>query len=329
MTGADDGSLLDFVRRLGLPHRLPTAELTSLGPPAYATSLTGPRNEHGFRSIGFDRRGDFNVAFLGCSWVEGWGVAPEATFPQRLAARLSRAHGIDVVAWNLGQSGTGLDTVLRFVPSVCRVLKPDLAVVVVTSPERREQYSANGQPVLCNVPHASKAEAGEVERPQDELDVLRGYALARSRYDDAAHMLRNILAIDAHFAAAEIAWTYSWIDTWPTCSLMGALQETGALPDRPFLGTKFTLLDQTAEGSTHPGPASHQAFADQIADWVEQRGLLPVHDRAGRPTATNAQPALLRRLGGYLPAVLRRSRKVKKANAESIHNQPEDMYTLW
>lgn len=87
--------------------------------------ITYKFNEYGFRSDSFDKRSDFNILVSGCSLTVGVGVAYDDSWPQQLKTHFNQPTTV----WNLAQSATSSDYVVRSIYKVVDVLKPDLIAV--------------------------------------------------------------------------------------------------------------------------------------------------------------------------------------------------------
>jgi len=96
--------------------------------------ITYTFNEHGFRSDSFRQRSDFNILVSGCSLTVGVGVKYENTWPQQLKTHINQPTTV----WNLAQSSTSPDYVVRSIYKTVDVLKPDLIAVCWPAESRFE-----------------------------------------------------------------------------------------------------------------------------------------------------------------------------------------------
>lgn len=96
--------------------------------------ITYTFNEHGFRSDSFKQRSDFNILVSGCSLTVGVGVKYENTWPQQLKTHINQPTTV----WNLAQSSTSPDYVVRSLYKTVDVLKPDLIAVCWPAESRVE-----------------------------------------------------------------------------------------------------------------------------------------------------------------------------------------------
>ena len=102
--------------------------------------ITYTFNEHGFRSDGFKQRSDFNILVSGCSLTVGVGVKYENTWPQLLKTHINQPTTV----WNLAQSSTSPDYVVRSIYKTVDVLSPDL-IAVCWPAETRFEGPHNGK----------------------------------------------------------------------------------------------------------------------------------------------------------------------------------------
>ena len=102
--------------------------------------ITYTFNEYGFRSDRFDQRSDFNILVSGCSLTVGIGVEYENIWPQQLKTHFNQPTTV----WNLAQSSTSPDYVVRSIYKTIDILKPDL-IAVCWPAETRFEGPDNGR----------------------------------------------------------------------------------------------------------------------------------------------------------------------------------------
>jgi len=96
--------------------------------------ITYQFNEHGFRSDSFNQRTDFNILTSGCSLTVGIGVKYENTWTQQLKTHFNQPTTV----WNLAQSSTSPDYVVRSIYKTIDILKPNLVAVCWPAESRIE-----------------------------------------------------------------------------------------------------------------------------------------------------------------------------------------------
>jgi hypothetical protein len=224
----------------------------------------GPRNEKGYRADSFEERGDVNLAFIGCSWVEGLGVSRGELFTDQVARLYGEKQGLDCRSWNLGLCATGIDHVVRMMPSVCAALRPDHVLIVLSGFDRREYFTPNRRRHLWLRPQPKRVREGLLTIAEEEAKYVYALGALHNRYNDYAHVLRNFRAAHGMLEAAGIPWLFTSTEYPGAAGPMAALLEMGALPTDNYLGCIFEREDRIAEGDPHPGPKSHRTFAERI-----------------------------------------------------------------
>lgn len=99
-------------------------------------------NSHGFRTPEFDSRENFIT--LGCSFTEGTGLNVEQTWHYYLE-QLTGMQG-----WNLGVSGSGLDTCYRLARFYIPLLKPKFVILLEPFYNRFELHCNRQPPWIIN-----------------------------------------------------------------------------------------------------------------------------------------------------------------------------------
>ncbi len=92
-------------------------------------------NELGFRGDDTSKNG-FKIMSIGDSMTEGFGVEDYETWPAQFSKLIP--NGVD---FNLGTSGRSNDYIARCLMTYYDVVKPDLVLIMYTSPQRRDIYT--------------------------------------------------------------------------------------------------------------------------------------------------------------------------------------------
>ena len=311
---------VNMLKRFHSLDRIPHLEDRIANKPQRAPKFPGPRNQQGYRGDEFDDRGDFNIAFLGCSWVEGHGLPRGEIFSDIVRDQLTQFTGRSVRCWNLGVSGAGMDYCVRMAPCVLEALKPDLVVLVVSGANRREFFGSNGQRINCT---SDKVGGARRDGLDDEYcEAMK--TVAGCEPENAAYLLRQLRCIEALFAAAKTPWLYTWAGWWLAHQPMTVLEEAGMLPEDTLLGEPFAVLDTASETNLHPGPWSNQVFADRVMDWIFQHRLIP--QKAGAVPGVDRWMYLKHKF-----RMLRRSMpgERKRRAAPQVRNVMDENYPLW
>jgi hypothetical protein len=95
-------------------------------------------NELGFRGDSPSKNG-FKVMSIGCSITEGVGVNDNETWPAQFCSHIE--NGVNL---NFGAGGRSNDFICRCLMSYYDLIKPDLVLIMYTSPQRREIYTKDG-----------------------------------------------------------------------------------------------------------------------------------------------------------------------------------------
>lgn len=258
------------------PERLPALRNSRPERPEVVQRYPGPRNAMGYRGDEFDDRGDFNIAYLGCSWVEGLGISRERLFSDRVSAMLSQATGASVRSWNLGLSGSSIDYVGRLLPGTVNVLRPDCVVIVLTTLERRDYFTADGRRLnlLRYLANSELVEANRLLVPARDRPSIDAFAALSNRYSNVAHLLRTFGLWRAFLEASDTPFVFTHIDRPQLSRSIDELVRLGALPSESYLGHPFEKIDRAAPDNPHPGPDSHERFARAITQWITDRDLV-------------------------------------------------------
>lgn len=306
-----------------------TSAPTDQEPRRWRSGAPGPRNERGFRGDSLRERGDVNIAYLGCSWVEGLGVEWHELFSNIVATRLRRSTGHDIRSWNFGRAGTGLDFAVRILPQILRIQKPDLVILVVSAPGRREYFTSKMQRLDFRPKTIERYRTGAIDIEADLLAAMEGLTSLDNDYDNMAHILRIFGLLPMAFEVTGTPWAYTWLDGPNAHRVMNALKDAKRLPHDQWLGFPFPRIDETKENDGHPGPESHRAFADLLIEWITQNGIV---QRAvdGRPVEMPSAARDVPR--GVARSVVDRLLGGKTSGGRGKDRSGEDegdMYPLW
>lgn len=315
--GCDFKNTADMLTKYFSLDELPVVEERLFEHPTRKGKFPGPRNEKGYRSDPFDERGDINIAFLGCSWVEGSGVQYDEIFTSRVKAKLQVKTGRKVMCWNLGLAAMGMDYLVRIAPSVCNVLQPDLVVVIATWADRKEHFTGDGKRIALYDPVPILVRNGRLNVSDAERELVLAYETLASDYQDLTSHIQSFAALEGIFTAAQIPWVYSWIDMPKAVKAIGQMSNAGLLPEENYLGHVFTRMDDAGPTNKHPGPLSHDQFADVVVSWVEQSGLL-ADERVADPSPPKR----------WVRKTLQRLVKPGK-QSDAIEDDGDDIYPLW
>ena len=315
--GRDFASTAELIDKYFSLDTIAAIEQRVLQHPTRIGKFPGPRNEKGYRSDSFERRGQFNIAFLGCSWVEGSGVEYQDIFPVRVKKKLEDETGLKIANWNLGLAAMGMDYLVRIAPTVVNVLNPDLVVIIGTWADRMEHFSGDGKRIALYDPVPILVRMGRLQVEPRDRALAMAFDDLSSEYQDLHSHIIAFNALRGIFDAAKVPWVYSYIDKPKAMEPVAKMQAAGLLPEANFLGRRFEKLDDANPTNKHPGVRSHEAFADVIVNWIKQADLLGAEvDKPRWPLGH----WLGKRLLDWRPRKKRETRKGDDGN---------DIYPLW
>ncbi len=272
------------------------------GPPhtlrCYGADTTGSKRYHfnslGFRGEDYDPRAEKLLFVCGCSRTFGTGLNQEETWGHLFKEQYAEALGIPSTRVNLlnfSQGGASNDYIARTLLSQCAGATPDVMLILLTNQGRSERiYEEEGRegrrkffvqaimpwmpikPIERLPPRFQPATDAERSRMEENLAAATHfYAL----YNDALGMLqtiKNILLLQSFCASREIEYTISWAE-WRSLEDPSVRQNPFFAPLIKLIDFRrlcnFSLtdpdfyLDASAEG-VHPGPRSHQKFAQRL-----------------------------------------------------------------
>jgi hypothetical protein len=324
-------SLEELARTFFPAGEMPRLDGPRLHRPGIETWFPGERNAHGYRADDFANRGDFSIAYLGCSWVEGTLVSRGDLFSDQVSQLLSARWGRDVKSWNCGLAGSGIDYVDRLLPRVCGVLRPDLVVVVLSTLDRREYFTADGRRryFIDHMPVTMRDGRDRIEAV--DFPVIDNLASLSNRFNDCAQLLRSFALWQVALEGLGIRLLFSCIDHPVVSGAVDELLRAGALPAANYLGHPFERIDRAAPDNGHPGPVSHRRFAEAIAGWVLRLRPEPPTERPGTESGREGHRATAPPHAGLLarwnwPRRLRLRYRRRRLQRDYPHDQ---IYPLW
>lgn len=204
-------------------------------------------NELGFRGDSIKKQG-FKVMSLGCSVTEGVGVNDNETWPSQFSKLIS--NGVDV---NFGTGGRSNDFISRCLLTYYDMIKPDLVLIMYTSPMRREFYTkeSNMEPFIPVGRWGWFEHEEEGRRTHDILCELQNES------EDFNNWYRNHLLIKYFLETKKCNWLWNgWFDIPKEHSEFNRF-------DADF----NPVLDFGADGK-HPGPLTHKSYATNLYNYI-------------------------------------------------------------
>jgi hypothetical protein len=203
-------------------------------------------NELGFRGDSIKKEG-FKVMSLGCSNTEGVGVNYTKTWPYEFTSLIPNG-----VNFNFGTAGCSNDFISRCLLTYYDEIKPDLVLIMYTSPLRREIYTKDGgvKPFVVGAKWGWFEEE-DGEKTHEILSELQ------NDNEDFINWYKNHLLIKYFLESKGCNWLWNgWFD------IPKEYKEYNRFDDNY---QKF--IDFAADGS-HPGPNHNKIYADKLHNFI-------------------------------------------------------------
>ena len=206
-------------------------------------------NELGFRGDSIKKEG-FKVMSLGCSITEGVGVDDNETWPSQFCGHIE--NGVNL---NFGTGGRSNDFICRCLMSYYDLIKPDLVLIMYTSPLRREIYTKDGgiEPFMPTASWGYLKETDDGVKTQEYLTYLQ------NDNEDTINWYKNHLLIKYFLESKKCNWI------WNGRELKSLEYDE---PNR-FDGDYGKYLDLGVD-NTHPGPNHNKTYANKLHDFISK-----------------------------------------------------------
>jgi hypothetical protein len=204
-------------------------------------------NELGFRGDSIKKQG-FKVMSIGCSNTEGVGVNNNETWSSQFTNLIP--NGVDL---NFGTGGRSNDFISRCLLSYYDMIKPDLVLIMYTSPLRREFYTKDSalEPFIPAGPWGWFIHEDEGVRTHEILTELQ------NDNEDFINWYKNHLLIKYFLESKNCNWLWNgWFD------IPKEYEEFNR-----FDGEFLPVLDFGADGK-HPGPKTHKNYAMNLYNYI-------------------------------------------------------------
>ena len=199
-------------------------------------------NELGFRGDSCTKDG-FKVMSIGCSVTEGVGVNDNQTWSSNFCKLI---NGVDL---NFGFGGRSNDYISRCLISYYDYVKPDLVLIMYTSPQRRELYTKDGgiEPFVLN------GSWGYMSETEDGMFFQKNMEEISNEYGDIYNWYKNHLLIKYFLESKNANWLWNGYFLIPE-----RFNEFNR-----YDGTYNGYLDYGADG-VHPGPKHNENYAKNL-----------------------------------------------------------------
>lgn len=205
-------------------------------------------NELGFRGDSIEKNG-FKIMSIGCSNTEGVGVNNDETWPHLFSIKIP--EGVDL---NFGCGGRSNDYISRTLLTYYDLVRPDLVLIMYTSPQRREFYTKE-----CKIePFMPTSSWGWMEETEEGIQTQESLINIQNGYSDFINWYKNHLLIKYFLESKKCNWIWNG-----SFGIDKKYQE----PNR-FDGDYFYFADRGADGK-HPGPIHNLKYSFRLFDHIK------------------------------------------------------------
>lgn len=204
-------------------------------------------NELGFRGDSIYKKG-FKIMSIGCSNTEGVGVNYHETWPYEFAKHIPNS-----VNQNFGTCGRSNDFISRCLLSYYDFIKPDLVLIMYTSPLRREYYTKD-----CGVnPFMPGSAWGYFSETEDGVHIQQNLIELQNDNEDFINWYKNHLLIKYFLETKKCNWLWNGSFRIPT----------DYSEFNRFDGDYNVYIDKGTDG-LHPGPKHNQIYAKKLFNHI-------------------------------------------------------------
>lgn len=207
-------------------------------------------NELGFRGNSITTEG-FRVMSIGCSLTEGVGVNDDETWSHQFSKLIP--NSVDL---NFGCGGRSNDYISRCLLSYYDLAKPDLVLIMYTSPQRREIYTEEGgiEPFIPTLSWGYLKDTEQGKRIQDLMTELQ------NENQDFINWYKNHQLIKLFLKSKNCNWLWNGSFEIPK----------GYTEINRFDGDYLSqpLIDYGTEGF-HPGPIHNEVYSKKLLNHIQ------------------------------------------------------------
>jgi hypothetical protein len=207
-------------------------------------------NELGFRGDSIQTTG-FKIMSIGCSLTEGVGVNDNETWSYQFTKLIP--NGVNL---NFGCGGRSNDYICRALLSYYDLIKPDLVLIMYTSPQRREIYTSEGG-IEPFIPTLSW---GYMEETEDGKRIQECFFDLQNDNVDFINWYKNHQIIKLFLESKNCNWFWN-----------GSFEIPQQYKEfNRFDGNYMTqpYSDLGVDG-THPGPLHNKVYADELFNYIK------------------------------------------------------------
>lgn len=204
-------------------------------------------NELGFRGDSVSKEG-FKIMSIGDSNTEGVGVNNDETWPAQFSKLIPNG-----VNHNFGMGGRSNDYISRCLITYYDFIKPDLVLIMYTSPQRRELYTKDGglEPFMIT------SQWGYTEETEEGRELQQSLTTIQNDYADFMNWYKNHLLIKYFLESKKCNWLWNgWMEIPTTYSEFNR-----------YDGTYGNFVDDAVDG-IHSGPLHNKIYAKNLMDHI-------------------------------------------------------------
>jgi hypothetical protein len=207
-------------------------------------------NELGFRGDSIHKNG-FKVMSIGDSNTEGVGVNNDETWSAQFSKLIT--NGVD---HNFGMGGRSNDFIARCLITYYDLIKPDLVLIMYTSPQRRELYTKDGglEPFMIS------SQWGYTKETEDGRELQNNLVAIQNNYEDFMNWYKNHLLITYFLKSKKSNWLWNgWM----------GIPETYNEFNR-FDGDYGKFIDDAVD-NLHAGPLHNKTYAKTLLNYIKSK----------------------------------------------------------
>jgi hypothetical protein len=213
-------------------------------------SCTYTYNNVGYRGDSTHKKG-FRIMSIGCSLTEGVGINDHETWPHQFTKMIP--NGVDL---NFGCGGRSNDFIVRSLLSYYDIAKPDLVLIMYTSPWRREVYTKNNS-VEPFMPPCW----GYLRDSEEGKNICNNLIELQNPHADFMNWYKNHLLIKLFLESKKCNWVWNGSFEIPE-DYQENNRFDGEYKNEPF-------MDLGADDS-HPGPKHNKEYATKLFNHITQ-----------------------------------------------------------
>ena len=210
-------------------------------------------NELGFRGESIHKKG-FKIMSLGCSHTEGVGLNNEDTWPRQFCNLIP--NGVD---FNFGTGGRSNDFIARCLLSYYDLIKPDLVLIMYTSPLRKEIFTKNGGVE----PYMPTSVWGYLNETEDGKLIQKSLTDIQNDFSDLQNWYKNHLLISNFLKVnnTPFVWNGSF------------LNDNTIIEENRFDGNYINFIDFAVD-NIHPGPKHNKEYSNKLYTYLIDNQLV-------------------------------------------------------